>query len=173
MEKRIVLIFYIHCVKLEECQESSFSHSFIAVFIFSFVNNATNFFIHSLNRFVLKKKKKKKLAYALLLFFNWMPFYFLVYVNVYLNAGKLDWEENLFDFYVESIAFTIKILMKTFIFYYKFFISVVIKHCSSLKYLALFKVFVYYWIRKMQIRHFSSFFKVFHCKDQSQYSFIH
>ena len=28
-----------------------------------------------------------------------------------LNACKLDWEENLFDFYVESIAFWIKILI--------------------------------------------------------------
>ena len=28
-----------------------------------------------------------------------------------LNACKLDWEENIFDFYVESIAFKIKILI--------------------------------------------------------------
>ena len=28
-----------------------------------------------------------------------------------LNACKLDWEENLFDFYVESLAFRIKILI--------------------------------------------------------------
>ena len=26
-----------------------------------------------------------------------------------LNACKLDWEENLFDFYVESIAFRVKL----------------------------------------------------------------
>ena len=41
----------------------------------------------------------------------WSPFRFL-YMQIYLlNTCKLDWEENLFDFYVESIAFRIKILM--------------------------------------------------------------
>ena len=33
-----------------------------------------------------------------------------------LNACKLDWEENLFDFYVESIAFRIKILINKTLF---------------------------------------------------------
>ena len=28
-----------------------------------------------------------------------------------LNASELDWQENLFDFYVEAIAFRIKILI--------------------------------------------------------------
>ena len=28
-----------------------------------------------------------------------------------LNARKLDWEENIFDFYVEPIALKIKILI--------------------------------------------------------------
>ena len=28
-----------------------------------------------------------------------------------LNACKLDWEENIFDFYVEPIAFKIRILI--------------------------------------------------------------
>ena len=35
--------------------ELSFSYSFMAAFLFSFVSNATNFFINSLKRFVLKK----------------------------------------------------------------------------------------------------------------------
>ena len=41
--------------KAQRMSESSFSHSFIAVFLFSFVSNATNFFLHTLHRFVLKK----------------------------------------------------------------------------------------------------------------------
>ena len=36
---------------------------------FSFTSNATNFFIHSLNRVALKKN-----AYALLVFFIWVPY---------------------------------------------------------------------------------------------------
>ena len=44
--KRIALIFYVHCTKLKE--------SFILSH-FSFISNTTNFFIHSLNGFVLKK----------------------------------------------------------------------------------------------------------------------
>ena len=53
-----------------------------------------NFFVHSLNRLVLKKKKKKNK------------------LQIYpLNACKIDWEENLYDFNVESIDFKIKILI--------------------------------------------------------------
>ena len=33
-----------------------------------------------------------------------------------LNPCKLDWDENLFDFYVGSIAFRIKILIKVTLF---------------------------------------------------------
>ena len=33
-----------------------------------------------------------------------------------LNACTLDWEENLFDFYVESIASRIKILLNVTLF---------------------------------------------------------
>ena len=33
-----------------------------------------------------------------------------------LNACKLDWEENIFDFYVEPIAFKIKILVNITLF---------------------------------------------------------
>ena len=36
--------------------EPSFPHSFVAVFPFFFICNAMNFFIHSLNKFILKKK---------------------------------------------------------------------------------------------------------------------
>ena len=67
--KKIVLIFYKHCINTgkDSKKESSFSHSFLAIFFF--ISNATNFFIHSLNRFVLKKN-----AYGLLVFFNWVPY---------------------------------------------------------------------------------------------------
>ena len=43
---------------------------------FSFVSNATSFFIHVLNRFVLKKA-----AYTLLVFFSQVAFLLLVYVG--------------------------------------------------------------------------------------------
>ena len=33
-----------------------------------------------------------------------------------LNACKMDWEENLFDFYVEPVAFRIKILINITLF---------------------------------------------------------
>ena len=61
-----------------------------------------NFLIHSLNRFVLKKN-----IYALLVFFSRVP-----YMQIYpLNASKLDWEENIFDFCAELIAFRIEIFI--------------------------------------------------------------
>ena len=76
METQIVLVFYVHCIKLEESQ----SHHFP---------------IHC----------------WLLVFFNWMPFS-SSYRQIYLlNTCKLDGEENLFDFYVESITFKTKIHM--------------------------------------------------------------
>ena len=91
--KRIGQMFYIQCLKL-----------IIFLFIcncFFLISNATNFFSHSLNRFVFKKT-----AYAFLIFFN------LVHcMQIYpLNSCKLDWEENLFNVYIESIVFRIKIL---------------------------------------------------------------
>ena len=106
--KRIVLIFYIYlCIKVEESQ----SHQIFAFILspFSFVRNATNFFIHSLSRFISKKKKKLLLCY----WFSsvWGPFYSLYMQICLLNTCKLDWEKNLFNFYVESIAFRIKILI--------------------------------------------------------------
>ena len=65
----------MHCIKLGESQ----SHHFLFIISrFSFVSNATIFFIHSLNMFALEK--------------------------------KLAGEENPFGFYVESIAFRMKIL---------------------------------------------------------------
>ena len=48
--ERIVLVFYIHCIKLEKSQNQHFP---FILDQFSFVSNAMNFFIHSLNRFVL------------------------------------------------------------------------------------------------------------------------
>ena len=75
--KRIVLIFSYTLYKALRMSEGFFSHSFITVFLFFFVINAMNLFIHSLKRFVLKKA-----AYALLVFFNWVPFSFIVYANI-------------------------------------------------------------------------------------------
>ena len=81
--KLIVLIFYIFILRR------------------FFVSNAMKFFIYSLTGLFLKN------AYALLVFFNRV-----LYMQIYLwNACKLDWEENLFDLYVESIAFRIKIFI--------------------------------------------------------------
>ena len=48
---------------------------------FSFISNAMKFFIHSLNRFVLKKKK----AYGLLVFFNWVPYMSLSHMILGVN----------------------------------------------------------------------------------------
>ena len=49
-------IFFIYILyKAQRISESLFSQLFIAVLPFSFVGNATNFFIHSLNWFILKK----------------------------------------------------------------------------------------------------------------------
>ena len=53
--KRIILIFLHALHKAQGMSESLFFHSLIATFSFSFVSNITNFFIHSFNRFVLKK----------------------------------------------------------------------------------------------------------------------
>ena len=69
--------------------------------------NATNFFIHSLNKFVLKKKKKLFLC----CWFSWIWCCISKYKHP-VNACKLDWKENIFYFYVQSIAFRIKILIK-------------------------------------------------------------
>ena len=66
MEKKLSSFFYIHSIKLKKVRVIIFP------FIpgrFSFIGNATNFFIHSFNRFVLKKN-----AYALLVFSNWVPY---------------------------------------------------------------------------------------------------
>ena len=77
-EKRIALITLY---KTRRMSESSFSHSFIAIFPYSFVSNATNFSINSLNSFVLKKA-----AYVLLVFFSWVPFLFLIYANIFYKC---------------------------------------------------------------------------------------
>ena len=64
--------------------EVSLSHPFKAAFLSSFVSNA------------------KKFGCSLRSLF--MQIYFL-------KACKMDWEENFFDFNVESIAFWIKVTM--------------------------------------------------------------
>ena len=74
----VVLILYMHSLKLQESQ-SSFYHFIFSRFFFG--SNATNFFIHSLNRFVLKRN-----THMLLVFFIRVP-----YMQIYpLNACKLD-----------------------------------------------------------------------------------
>ena len=82
----------------------TFNRFVISFFPFSFVSKATNFFICSLNRW-------KKLLLS-----SWFssiesPFCSW-YIKMYLlKACKLDWEGNLSDFYEESIAFRIEILI--------------------------------------------------------------
>ena len=73
--QRIVLILLYPLYKAQSLSESSFSRIFIAVFPISFVNNATNFFICPLDRWI-------KAAFVLLVFFIWVPFLFLVYANI-------------------------------------------------------------------------------------------
>ena len=102
--KRIALTFYIYVLKLKQYQPSFFDW-FLAVFSVSY---ATNFFIHSLNRCFLKK----------LLMHCWFSAmrcsFCSLHIQIYpLNACTLDWEENLFGLYAQSIAFTIKILKVT------------------------------------------------------------
>ena len=76
-------MFYVHCIKLEKSQ----SHHFL---------------IHSLNRFVLKKKCLHVVGFLQL---------GALYANIHFKCLKVDGEENLFDFYVESVAFKMKILI--------------------------------------------------------------
>ena len=58
-----------------------------------------NFLIHSLNRFVLKKEYLRVAS-------------FLQSGALYANIPfKLDWEENIFDFCAELIAFRIEIFI--------------------------------------------------------------
>ena len=94
--KRIVLIFLYTLYKAHRMSESSFSYLLITVFPFSFVSNATTFFIHSLNRFVLKKSCLSGFLQSI-----GYPFRFLQMQIYLLNACKLDWEENIFYFCVE------------------------------------------------------------------------
>ena len=72
--QRIVILLY-PLYKAQSLSESSFSRIFIAAFPISFVNNATNFLICPLDRWI-------KAAFVLLVFFIWVPFLFLVYANI-------------------------------------------------------------------------------------------
>ena len=72
--KRIVLIYLYTLYKAQRMSDFFF---LLICSRFSFVSNATNFFIHSLNRFVLKKG-----AYLLLVLFNLVPFSILVHSNI-------------------------------------------------------------------------------------------
>ena len=76
MEKRIGLIFYIHCIQLEESRSQHFS----------FISNGTNF-IYSLNKFVLKTN-----AYEYLAFFNSEPYMQLSHMipGKHIIGGKVS-----------------------------------------------------------------------------------
>ena len=63
--------------------ESSFYHSFVAVFLFFFVSNAGNFSIYTLNMFTWKKG-----CLRAAFFFNWVPFSLLVFANTLLFFYK-------------------------------------------------------------------------------------
>ena len=105
--KRIALIFLYTLYKAWRTSESSFSDSFIVIFSFFFIYNAMNFFIHSLNRFVFEK------LFTGCWFSSVLCSFLSLYMQIYLlNACKLNWEEKLFGFYAESIAFRIKIFMR-------------------------------------------------------------
>ena len=105
--KRIVLIFLYTLYKAWRMSESSFFDSFVVIFSFFFVHNAMNFFIHSLNRFVFEK------LFTGCRFSSVLCSFLSLYMQIYLlNACKLNWEEKLFGFYAESIAFRIKIFMR-------------------------------------------------------------
>ena len=51
----VYFLYTYNCIKLEECQSHHFPIHSWSFFLFSFVSDATNFFVYSLNRFVLKK----------------------------------------------------------------------------------------------------------------------
>ena len=104
--KTIVLILLHTLYKALRMSELSFSNSFVSIFLFSFAINATNFVIHSSCRFVLKKTTHAFPVSSLKYIF--CSLYMQMYI---LNACKLDWDESLFDFCVESLAFRIKILL--------------------------------------------------------------
>ena len=82
MKKNCSNFFYIHYIKLRESRSHHFS---IRSWPFPFISNATNFFIYSLNRFVLKKN-----AYALLVFFNQVSYMQLSHMirGVNISAEK-------------------------------------------------------------------------------------
>ena len=76
------------------------------LFPFCFASNAVNFFIHSLEIFVLKKSCLHIAGFRQLdaLIFTFICKYILK------MSEKKRLRRHLFDFYVESIAFRIKIL---------------------------------------------------------------
>ena len=80
--KKIVLIF------IYTIQSSKKVRVIIFLFVpgnFSFISNATNFFINSLNKFVLEKN-----AYALLVFFNRVAYMQLLHMirGINISAEK-------------------------------------------------------------------------------------
>ena len=99
--KRIVLIFLYALYKARRNSESSFSHS--SVFHLLVMQRISSFF-------------KQVYFEKILLARCWFPStrcpFRSLYMQIYpLNTCKLDLEENLFDFYVESVTFRIKIFM--------------------------------------------------------------
>ena len=111
--KGIALVFLIYTVQSSKNTRVILFLfiNFIAVFPFSFVSYATNLLHLFFNQVCFEKKKKKEAAHVLMFFsVEWLLC--SLYMQIYpLNACKLDCKEKLFDFYVDSIAFTIKILI--------------------------------------------------------------
>ena len=87
----------IHCIKPKENLSHRFLHSFISRF--SYVSNASNLFILKTGLFL--KTLLPRCWFSSIA----CPFYSL-YMQIYLlNTCKLNWEENVFDFYLESVAY--------------------------------------------------------------------
>ena len=100
--KKSCLIYILY--KAWRMSESSFSHSFMVVFPFSFVGNATIFFIYSLNRLFLKK-----CCLHVAGFLQLNALFHSLYMPMYLsNACNLNWEENPFDFYIVWLSSLVK-----------------------------------------------------------------
>ena len=101
--KRIVLSFFFMLYKAWRMSESSFSHSFLAVFL--------KLVIQLITSFILKQVFLGENCFASLVFFNQVSFLLLLYANIPFKWLKTGLKRKLFDFYVESIAFRIKILI--------------------------------------------------------------
>ena len=80
--------------------QSSFSYSFIAIFCFSSANNATNLFVHSLDRFVLKECYLHFAGFS-----NLVPFPFLVYAKKPFKCLQTGQRRELLLFFCKINSF--------------------------------------------------------------------